>query len=74
MHSLFKFPKVALNSSKNSSKSLRKGDQCSNKNVNQARVVPDKKVSMIQLGLNQMDTNENEIKWPMHLVDKTSKL
>jgi hypothetical protein len=34
VHSLSEFPKVALNSSRNVSKSLNKGDYCSNKGVN----------------------------------------
>ncbi len=44
--SLSKSPKVALNLLKNTSKSLSKGDWCSNKGVNQAKVMPDNKVLM----------------------------
>jgi hypothetical protein len=46
MHFLSKPPKVALNSSKNVSKLLSKGDWCSNKSANQAMVVFDNKVPM----------------------------
>ncbi len=46
MHSLFESPKVALNFSRNASKSFSKGDWCSNKGVNQAKVVLDNKVLM----------------------------
>jgi hypothetical protein len=37
---------VALNFSGNTSKSLSKGDRCSNKSVNQARAMADNKVPM----------------------------
>jgi hypothetical protein len=37
---------MALNFSRNISKSLNKGDWCSNKNANQARVMPNNKVPM----------------------------
>ncbi len=46
MRSLSKSPKVALNFSKNTSKLLNKDDWCSNKGVNQAKVVPDNRVFM----------------------------
>jgi hypothetical protein len=46
MHSLSESPKVALNLSKNTSKFLNKGDWCCNKGVNQAKAMPNNKVSM----------------------------
>jgi len=46
VHSLSKFPKVALNFSRNASKSIHKGDWCSNKGANQTRVMHDNKVPM----------------------------
>jgi hypothetical protein len=46
VHSLSKFLKVALNFSKNVSKSLNKCNWCSNKDANQAKVVLDNKVLM----------------------------
>ncbi len=46
VHSLSKFPKVALNFSRNVSKSLHIGDWCSNKGANQTRVMLDNKVPM----------------------------
>jgi hypothetical protein len=46
MFSLSKFPKMALNSSRNVSKLLNKGDWCSNKGVNQVRAMLDNKVPM----------------------------
>ncbi len=44
MHFLFESPKVALNFSKNTWKSLSKGDWCSIKGANQARAMPDNKM------------------------------
>jgi hypothetical protein len=44
VRSLSKPPNVALNSSRNVSKSLNKNDRHSNKNVNQARAMPDNTV------------------------------
>jgi hypothetical protein len=44
MHPLSKFSKVALNSSRIASKSLSRGDWCSNKGVNQTRAMLDNKV------------------------------
>jgi hypothetical protein len=46
VHFLFKFPKVALNFSRNFSKLLNKVDWCSNKGANQARAMPDTKLPM----------------------------
>ncbi len=46
MCSLSKSPKVALNFSKNASKSFSKGDWCSIKSVNQTRVMPKNKMPM----------------------------
>jgi hypothetical protein len=46
VHSLFESPKVALNSLRNVSKSLSKGDWCSNKGANRAKAVPNNKVPM----------------------------
>ncbi len=53
IRSLSKSSKVELNFSKYTSKSLNKCDWCSNKGVNQAKVVPDNKVFMtpIWIGL-----------------------
>jgi hypothetical protein len=50
---LSEYPQVALNSLRNASKLLSKGDLCSNKDVNQTRVVLNNKVPMssIRVGL-----------------------
>jgi hypothetical protein len=42
---------VSLNFSRNASKLVNKGDWCSNKGVNQTRVVLDNKVLMSPIGL-----------------------
>ncbi len=44
--SLFECPKVTLNFSNNVSKSLNKGDLCSNKGANQAKAMLDNKIPM----------------------------
>jgi len=46
MCSLFECSKLALNFSKNASKSLSEGDLCSNKGANQRKVVLDNKMPM----------------------------
>ncbi len=46
VHSLSEFPKVTLNFLRNASKSLNKGDWCSNKGENQTKVVFNNKMSM----------------------------
>jgi hypothetical protein len=51
MHFLSEFPKVALNSSRNNSKLLSKGDWCFNKCANQARAMLDNKVPMNPIGV-----------------------
>ncbi len=64
MQSLSKFPKMALNSLRNVSKSLNKGDWCSNKGANQARAMPNNKVPMNPTWVGLIGYHEDEIEWP----------